>query len=100
MRIIPVFFAYFAYLKIKCSFQQGSFLIITAKGPVPEKYRQRIARDLQDPPGKTAGCPGNKTPKGLSAESLVKYSDKVDPESKDTVKHFLQKMILNIERYD
>ncbi len=49
---------------------------------------------------KTAGCLGNKTQKGFSAESLVKYSDKVDPESKDTVKRFLQKMIRNIESYD
>jgi len=48
---------------------------------------------------KTAGCLGNKTQKGFSAESLVKYSDKVDPESKDTVKRFLQKMIRNIESY-
>jgi hypothetical protein len=30
----------------------------------------------------------------------VKYSDKVDPESKDNVRRFLQKMIRNVDSYD
>lgn len=42
----------------------------------------------------------NKTQKGFSVQSFVKYSDKVDPESKDTVKRFLQRMIRNIDSYD
>jgi hypothetical protein len=49
---------------------------------------------------KTASYLANKTTKGFSAESLVKYSDKVDPESKDNVKRFLQKMIRNVDSYD
>ena len=58
---------------------------------------QEIYKSLLE---KTAGYLGNKTQKGFSADSLAKYSDKVDPESKDTVKRFLQKMIRNIESYD
>jgi len=42
----------------------------------------------------------NKTQKGFSAQSFIKYSDKVDPESKDTVKRFLQRMIRNIDSYN
>jgi len=42
----------------------------------------------------------NKTQKGFSAQSFIKYSDKVDPETKDNVKRFLQKMIRNIDSYD
>ncbi len=49
---------------------------------------------------KTAPHISNKTQKGFSPESLTKYSDKVDPESKENVKRFLQKMIRNIESYD
>jgi hypothetical protein len=49
---------------------------------------------------KTASYLANKTTKGFSAESLVKYSDKVDPESKDNVRRFLQKMIRNVDSYD
>lgn len=49
---------------------------------------------------KTASRLSNKTQKGFRAESMVKYSDKVDPQCKETVKRFLQKMIRNIESYD
>ena len=42
----------------------------------------------------------NKTQKGFSAQSFCKYSDKVDPEARDNVKRFLQKMIRNIDSYD
>jgi len=42
----------------------------------------------------------NKNQKGFSAQSFVKYSDKVDPESKETVKRFLQRMIRNIDSYN
>ena len=42
----------------------------------------------------------NKTQKGFSVQSICKYSDKVDHESRETVKRFLQKMIRNIDSYD
>lgn len=42
----------------------------------------------------------NKTQKGFSAQSFCKFSDKVDPETKDGVKRFLQKMIRNIDSYE
>jgi hypothetical protein len=42
----------------------------------------------------------NKTQKGFSPQSFCKFSDKVDPESKENVKRFLQKMIRNIDSYD
>lgn len=42
----------------------------------------------------------NKTHKRFSVQSLVKYSDKVDFETKDSIKRFLQKMIRNIDSYD
>lgn len=42
----------------------------------------------------------NKTQRGFSPQSFTKFSDKVDPESKETVKRFLQKMIRNIDSYD
>lgn len=48
---------------------------------------------------KTAPQLGNKNQKGFSVESLQKNSDKVDYESKENVKRFLQKMIRNIDSY-
>ena len=42
----------------------------------------------------------NKTQRGFSAQSFCKFSDKVDPETKENVKRFLQKMIRNIDSYD
>ena len=48
---------------------------------------------------KTASQLGNKNQKGFSVESLQKNSDKVDYESKENVKRFLQKMIRNIDSY-
>ena len=42
----------------------------------------------------------NKTQKGFSPQSFCKFSDKVDPEAKDNVKRFLQRMIRNIDSYD
>jgi hypothetical protein len=42
----------------------------------------------------------NKTQKGFSVQSICKYSDKVDHESRENVKRFLQKMIRNIDSYD
>lgn len=42
----------------------------------------------------------NRTQKGFSPQSLCKFSDKVDPEAKENVKRFLQKMIRNIDSYD
>jgi hypothetical protein len=48
---------------------------------------------------KTAPYLGNKNQKGFSVESLQKNSDKVDYESKENVKRFLQKMIRNIDSY-
>ena len=49
---------------------------------------------------KTVPYISSKTQKGFSAESLTKYSDKVDPETKENVKRFLMKMIRNIDSYD
>jgi len=49
---------------------------------------------------KTVPRISNKTQKGFSAQSFCKYSDKVDPEARDNVKRFLQKMIRNIDSYD
>ena len=49
---------------------------------------------------KTAPYLANKNQRGFSPESLKKASDKVDPESKDNVKRFLQRMIRNIDSYD
>ena len=49
---------------------------------------------------KTVPFIANKTQRGFSPQSFCKYSDKVDPEAKETVKRFLQKMIRNIESYD
>lgn len=49
---------------------------------------------------KTVPSISNKTQKGFSAQSFCKYSDKVDPEARDNVKRFLQKMIRNIDNYD
>lgn len=49
---------------------------------------------------KTVPFIANKNQKGFSAQSFCKYSDKVDPEAKDNVKRFLQRMIRNIDSYD
>jgi hypothetical protein len=49
---------------------------------------------------KTAASIANKNQKGFSAQSLIKYSDKVDLVAKENVKRFLQKMIRNIDSYD
>lgn len=49
---------------------------------------------------KTVSGISNKTQRGFSAQSFCKYSDKVDPEAKDNVKRFLQRMIRNIDSYD
>lgn len=49
---------------------------------------------------KTVPFIANKNQKGFSAQSFCKYSDKVDPETKDNVKRFLQRMIRNIDSYD
>lgn len=48
---------------------------------------------------KTGSHLTNKHQKGFSTESLQKCSDKVDYESKENVKRFLQKMIRNIDSY-
>lgn len=48
---------------------------------------------------KTAPQLANKNQKGFSVESLQKNSDKVDYESRENVKRFLQKMIRNIDSY-
>lgn len=49
---------------------------------------------------KTVPCLANKTQRGFSAQSFCKFSDKVDLETKDNVKRFLQKMIRNIDSYE
>ena len=49
---------------------------------------------------KTVPFIANRNQKGFSAQSICKYSNKVDPEAKDNVKRFLQRMIRNIDSYD
>lgn len=65
---------------------------IDAGGAPHENYKTLLE--------KTVGNLANRTQKGFSAQSFCKYSDKVDPEAKDNVKRFLQKMIRNIDSYD
>jgi hypothetical protein len=65
---------------------------IDAGGSPNENYKTLLE--------KTVPFIANKNQKGFSAQSFCKYSDKVDPESKETVKRFLQRMIRNIDSYD
>jgi hypothetical protein len=65
---------------------------IDAGGSPNENYKTLLE--------KTVHSIANKTQKGFSAQSFCKYSDKVDPEAKDNVKRFLQRMIRNIDSYD
>lgn len=65
---------------------------IDAGGASHESYKSLLE--------KTVATISNKTQKGFSAQSVIKYSDKVDPETKDNVKRFLQKMMRNIDSYD
>lgn len=66
---------------------------IDAGGSPNENYKSLLE--------KTVPYISNRNQKGgFSAQSFCKYSDKVDPESKETVKRFLMKMIRNIDSYD
>jgi hypothetical protein len=65
---------------------------VDAGGAIGQLYKNLLER--------IAPVIANKTQRGFSAESLGKHSDKVDPNVKDNVKRFLQKMIRNIESYD
>jgi hypothetical protein len=65
---------------------------IDAGGAPNENYKTLLE--------KTLPSLANKTQKGFSAQSFTKYSDKVDPEAKDTVKRLLQRMIRNVDSYD
>ena len=65
---------------------------VDAGGASHENYKTLLEKTV---PGIS-----NKTQKGFSPQSFCKYSDKVDPESRDSVKRFLQKMIRNIDSYD
>ena len=65
---------------------------IDAGGAPHEDYKTLLKR--------TAPYLNSKVQKGFSPESLSKYSDKVDPETKENVKRFLMKMIRNIDSYD
>ena len=65
---------------------------IDAGGAPHEKYKTLLE--------KTVPYISNKTQRGFSAQSCYKYSDKVDPEARDNVKRFLQRMIRNIDSYD
>jgi len=58
---------------------------IDSGGAPTETYKSLMER--------TAPQLGNKNQKGFSVESLQKNSDKVDYESKENVKRFLQRMI-------
>jgi hypothetical protein len=64
---------------------------IDSGGAPTETYKSLMER--------TAPQLGNKNQKGFSVESLQKNSDKVDYESKENVKRFLQRMIRNIDSY-
>lgn len=65
---------------------------IDAGGSPNENYKTLLE--------KTLSSIANKTQKGFSVQSFCKYNDKVDPEAKDNVKRFLQRMIRNIDSYD
>jgi hypothetical protein len=65
---------------------------IDSGGATNENYKSLLE--------KTVCRISNKTQKGFSVQSFCKYSDKVDPEAKDNVKRFLQRMIRNIDSYD
>lgn len=65
---------------------------IDAGGAPNEDYKALLKR--------TVPYISNKNTRGFSPESLTKYSDKVDPEIKESVKRFLMKMIRNIDSYD
>ena len=65
---------------------------IDAGGAPHEDYKTLLKR--------TAPYLNSKAQKGFSPDSLSKYSDKVDPETKENVKRFLMKMIRNIDSYD
>lgn len=64
---------------------------IDSGGAAHENYKSLLE--------KTVVRLSNKTQRGFSVQSFCKYSDKVDPESKENVKRFLQKMIRNIDSY-
>jgi hypothetical protein len=65
---------------------------VDAGGAPAESYKSLLE--------KTSSRLSNKNQRGFSSESLKKASDKVDPEAKENVKRFLQKMIRNIDSYD
>jgi hypothetical protein len=65
---------------------------IDAGGAPAESYKSLLQ--------KTSSRLSNKNQKGFSPESLKKASDKVDPEARENVKRFLQRMIRNIDSYD
>jgi len=65
---------------------------IDSGGAANENYKSLLE--------KTVCRISNKTQRGFSVQSFCKYSDKVDPEAKDNVKRFLQRMIRNIDSYD
>lgn len=65
---------------------------IDAGGCPTESYKSLLE--------KTSCRLSNKNQKGFSAESLKKASDKLDLESKENVKRFLQRMLRNIDSYD
>jgi hypothetical protein len=65
---------------------------IDSGGAANENYKSLLE--------KTVCRISNKTQRGFSPQSFCKFSDKVDPESKENVKRFLQKMIRNIDSYD
>ena len=65
---------------------------VDAGGAPNDNYKSLLER--------TVPFLANKTQKGFSAPSFCKYSDKVDPEAKDTVRRFLQRMLRNLDSYD
>lgn len=65
---------------------------IDAGGAPTETYKSLL--------GKVGPYMANKNQRGFSPDSLQKGSDKVNPETKENVKRFLQRMIRNIDSYD
>ena len=86
----PVEFVYVPFKGAEIYLLHKAF--IDSGGASHENYKSLL--------GKTVCKISNRTQRGFSPQSFIKYSDKVDPEAKENVKRFLQKMIRNVDSYD
>jgi hypothetical protein len=89
-RVEPTEFVHVPFRGAEIYLLHKSF--IDSGGAANENYKSLLE--------KTVRRISNKTQRGFSVQSFCKYSDKVDPEAKDNVKRFLQRMIRNIDSYD